>query len=105
MKPDIAMENLQKHFSRLAGHLSLDPMNRDVVGVLIEILEEAMDRLTADSNTDRPFVMLPLEIARLDGEYVGSIVFQIVFVLAKGKLKCMHPVGNLAPLCIKEKLL
>lgn len=44
-----------------------EPTNRDVVGALIELLEEAMDRLTADSNTDRPVIILPDIISNAEG--------------------------------------
>lgn len=57
--PESALTKLQSHFSRLTGCLASRSIKRDVIGALMELLEESMDRLTADSNTDRPIVFLP----------------------------------------------
>ncbi|XP_077972550.1 uncharacterized protein LOC120339972 isoform X1 [Styela clava] len=58
-------KNVTKHEAH--DHEQLGPTNRDVVGALIELLEEAMDRLTADSNTDRPVIILPEIISNAEG--------------------------------------
>lgn len=63
----MALHNLQVHFSRLTGYLPAKSLNRDIIGALIEVLEESMDRLTADSNTDRSIILLPDLIAHAKG--------------------------------------
>jgi len=65
LSPEVRYKELQSCMSRLGGAVARE---RDVVSFLLGLVEEAIDRLTCDDNSERPVILLPQLVADTPGE-------------------------------------
>jgi len=66
--------------SRLGGAVARE---RDVVSFLLGLVEEAIDRLTCDDNSERPVILLPQLVADTPGETTIKVKDIAIFMWGK----------------------